>query len=756
VRCSAPIPVAPAEPAQYHAEALPREDHLTAEPQRPTASRAARLAALAAALLALAGCARDLDLPPEAAGPRLTGLAPAQAYAGELVEVLGAGFADDPTANRVDFARASAQGVARTGGGLLVRVPADAGSGPVTVTTSRGASQPLAGFAYRGLGQLRAGQVVQAVPLLHQPRALFATGPDPVVDSTLFRGLVGTGQLPFAVPRSFQRPVAGGGLLYLVDPDRRLVAWLPGSGEQASAALAVSPTAVGYAGSPTGALALTITAGAAGDVLATFDALTLDPGPCAGPLGVKVQSDPVDAGDGHFVVVAEDAASAFTLALVDVRGAVPAVTLLPAPAVAIQGSPVALAAGLVDGARLVAVALSGGQVALASLDGAPAWRPFRIRTFAETAVAALAIAGGRVLAAKADDGVVLGLDPAATLDPLLPGVAWAVALPRPTALAVGPGGEAWAAGDADNVLSALDPGRGVLLGRRAADPGATAASLQAGAAWRPADEAPGAALAFPVARPAALVHWPIGGDPEALLQPLAPALVAWDRWRHGFWIGDAGAVAFEGGAPLLVAGGVEALAPSPAGLVALGGDLSLVQGAALRPIAADLDTPIVLPARSEDGRLLAVGSMGGAERARLWSAAALEAAAAPTLDVVLPGPALQGAFVDGEPWVTWLDPDTFESRSARLGPEGVLLDGVAGQVPDGLRSPNGRTVVVAEPGLLGGGLTALRVVALEPQAGFPTIDRIELPAPVVGLAFDDAGERLFVVTRTPDQLLALE
>lgn len=656
----------------------------------------------------------------------------------------------------MDFARAAAQGVARTGAGLLVRVPADAGSGPITVTTSRGGSQPLAGFAYRGLGQLRAGQVVQAVPLLHGPRALLATGPDPIIDSALFRGLVGTGQDPFAVPRSFQRPVAGGGLVYLVDPDLRLVAWLPGAGEQAAAPLAASPTSVGYASAPGGALVVTITAGAAGDELATFDPQTLGPGPCAGPLGVKVQSDPVDAGDGRFVVVAEDPAGAFTLALVDPRGAAPVVTLLPAPAVAIQGTPVALAAGVAGATRLAAVALAGGQVALAALEGSPAWRPVRLRTFAETAVAALAVAGARVLAAKPDDGVVLGLDPAASLDPLLPGVAWALPLPRPTALAPGVAGEAWAAGEADNVLTALDPARGVLLGRRAAEPGAAAASLHAGVAFRPAGAVLGAALAFPVARPAALVHWPVGGDPEALLQPLPPALVAWDRWLDGFWIGDATRVAFGGGAPLAVAGGVESLVPTPAGLVALGGALSLVRGAASSPLAADLDTPIVLPALAADGRLLAVGSMGGAERARLWSAAALAAAGAPTIDVALPGPALQGTFVDGQPWVTWLDPDTFESRAARLGAAGALLDGLAGHVPDGLRSPNGRTAVVAEPGLLGGGLTALRVVALEPQAGFPTIDRIELPAPVVGLAFDDTGERLFVVTRTPDQVLALE
>ncbi|MCM2333683.1 MAG: hypothetical protein NDI82_07025, partial [Anaeromyxobacteraceae bacterium] len=446
--------------------ALPRED--------PLPRHAHRLAAHLLALL-LAGCARDLDLPPAAIGPRLTALLPQAAYAGELVELQGAGFAEEPAANRVDFARASAQGVALTPGGLIVRVPADAGSGPITVTTSRGASQPLAGFAYRGLGQLRAGQVVQAVPLLHGPRALYATGPDPIVDSALYGGLVGTGSAQLAVPHGFQRPAQGGGVLYLVDPARRLVGFLPGFGELVATDLPLSPNAVGYASAPAGGVVFTLTADAAGDRLDAFDPATLAALTGPQPLGVKLQSDPVDLGDGRFAVVADDPSGAFTLALVDPRVQPPAVTLLPAPPVAIQGSPVALAAGVVGGVRVAAVALAGGEVGLAEVEGTPAWRPLRLRTVAPTAVSALAVAGGRIVAAKADDGVVVGLDPDAALDPAVPAVAWALDRARPVALAVAPDGTAWAASEADNALVAFDPARGVLLGRRSADPGAASA-----------------------------------------------------------------------------------------------------------------------------------------------------------------------------------------------------------------------------------------------------------------------------------------
>jgi hypothetical protein len=462
----------------------------------------------------------------------------------------------------------------------------------------------------------------------------------------------------------------------------------------------------------------------------------------------------VDVGDGRFALVTEDGLGALTVALVDPRGAAPVVTLLPAPPAPNQASPV-LAAGTAGGERQVAVALAGGEVGFVSLLPAPAWRSARAGTFSTTAIASLAVAGDRVLAAKPDDGVVLGIDAAGAA------VAFALPLPRPTAVTGGPAGVAWAAGEADDVLTALDPASGALLGRRGADPLATSASVLAGAAWRPAgtSAAEGAfaeSVAFPVGSPPALVNWPVGGDPEARVQPLAPGLVAWDAEAAGFWTGDAAALSLAGGAPLAVPGGLEWLGAAPAGLVTLGGRLSVVQAEAVNPLAIDLDSSLAAPALAGDGRLLLVGSMGLAERARLWSAPALLAAGPPTLDAVLPGLALQGAFVDGEPWVTWLDLDTFEPRSARLDPAGALAGEVAGALPEGIRSPNGRTVVVPEPGLEGPALTSLRVVALEPGAGFPTVRRIELPAPVVGLAFDATGERLYAVTRGPDQLLALE
>jgi hypothetical protein len=430
------------------------------------------------------------------------------------------------------------------------------------------------------------------------------------------------------------------------------------------------------------------------------------------------------------------------------------VTLLPAPPVALQTSPAVLAAGLGAGG-VVAVALADGGVALASHGAAPGWLDGPLASWSASPVTALAVVdASQVVVAKAAEGLVSGLSRASGLP------AWSVAIDRPSALCGVSASLVWAAGEGDNWLLAIDPSAGRLVGRRNADLGAAAASFQAGATFGPAGfERPGvprlAGISFPVTRPAALVTWPLGGDPLAAVQPVDPGLVAWDPAAEAPWVGGAGAVSLAGGAPIPISG-LEALARCPAGLVTLGAGLSLVQAGVPHLLAADLDVSIALPACSADGRLLAVGSMGGAERARLWSADALGAFAPASLEVELPGFALLGAFVDGQPWVSWLDGGTMEGRTARLGAGGALLDEVAGALPSGVASPNGRTVAFPERGLLSGGLTSLRVVALEPAGGFPTLHLIELSAPVVGLAFDETGERLYVVTRSPDQLLVVE
>lgn len=739
--------------SKYHGPLPTPEDVLPAAHPRPTPARPLRAAALALVLLGLAGCARDLDLPPRAAGPRLTALSPARAYAGELVEIQGTGFAGDPAANRVTFARATTQGVALSPGGLLVRVPADAGSGPVTITTSRGASEPLAGFGYRGLGQLRAGQVVQAAPLLHRPTALFAPAGEPVLDSTLFSGLVGGPPQAFAWRRDFQRPVQGGGALFFVS-EGRLWRGVPGVPLADSVDLGGDlPFYLGFASLPAPGRVVAISSVTGGYSLRTWDAATLAVVASAASLPATVQSEPWDVGDGRLALLAQpDANSPVTVALLD-PAAPGAVTFLAPPPVAVRTFPLAFTAGLTAVGLRAAVGLADGSVGLASLGPSPGWLA-PIPTFSSTPVSALALTpGGGLAAAKAEDGLVMGLSLGAS-----PAVAWALDAPRPSALVAGLG-VLWAAGDADNQLLAIDAARGVLLGRRSVDTRPAAAERGAGAAVVPGDPALAIAdeVVFAISNPPALVRWLLGSDASATAQALDPELVAYDRGAGRVWqAGGSAVMRLEDAAALSTPEPVLDLRWSPAGPLLVGQTaLSLVRGGAVVPLAADLDAPLEAPAVSADGRILAVGSMGGAERARLWTAAGLATSTTAALDVTFEGFALNGLFIDGEPWVCTLDP-AGQPRSVRLAADGSIAATVPQAFPSGVASPNGRTVVAFESGLASEEITSLAVVSTDPATGFATLDRIELGAPIVGAAFDDTGERLFVVTRAPDQLLVLE
>ncbi|HET9553773.1 MAG TPA: hypothetical protein VFP50_12460, partial [Anaeromyxobacteraceae bacterium] len=300
---------------------------------------------------------------------------------------------------------------------------------------------------------------------------------------------------------------------------------------------------------------------------------------------------------------------------------------------------------------------------------------------------------------------------------------------------------------------------------RSADLGATARTRAGGAAFRPADPLAGVAeaIAFPVSTPPALVTWELGAGPSAAPQAVAPGLVLWDPAQAAFRVAGpqpsaVDALATAGAAGLVaVPTGIEDLRWTPAGPLLVGGPrLSLAAASGLVTVAADLDAPLALPATAADGRLLAVGSMNGAERARLWLPAALATGGAPAEDVVLPGFALLGFFVDGAPWVAWADATDLSPHAARLAAGGALQDQVASAPPDGVLSPNGRTVVTFERGLAGAELTALRIVSTDPATGFATLDRVQLPGPVVSAAFDATGERLYAVVSGPDRLVLVE
>ena len=67
-------------------------------------ARKYRTAALAAlAVLALAGCSRDLELPADLGVPVIRSFSPAAAWGGQWLKLTGSGFDPNPGANRVHF-----------------------------------------------------------------------------------------------------------------------------------------------------------------------------------------------------------------------------------------------------------------------------------------------------------------------------------------------------------------------------------------------------------------------------------------------------------------------------------------------------------------------------------------------------------------------------------------------------------------------------------------------------------------------------
>ena len=102
-------------------------------------------ASLAVAAL-VAACARDYAVPgrpEEAPPPALEGFSPTGGFAGDRLELRGTGFDAAPASNEVRFPRASARGEGLTpDGALVVHVPEDAGTGPLSLVTPRGASPP--------------------------------------------------------------------------------------------------------------------------------------------------------------------------------------------------------------------------------------------------------------------------------------------------------------------------------------------------------------------------------------------------------------------------------------------------------------------------------------------------------------------------------------------------------------------------------------------------------------------------------------
>lgn len=754
-------------------------------------SRAAASLALA---LALAGCSRDLDLPPERGAPALTGLSPASAFSGELVEVLGGPFEADPAANLVVFPRGSARAAARTAAGLLVRVPSDAGSGPITVTTPAGTSAPSPAFTWLGLGQPRGASVTAAVPLLTRPAGLHVVRGQLFAELGLLQAVARLGatvaQPPFSALTSAAagpgRAASSGSALYVVvpaaaGPELRQVDVASGAvvaggvpvttadGQPCAIEEIELALASGASGAFTGDLLVAVCTGRAafaGSRYALWPAVPQPTGWAPLQPSTELRLDGAqaflwarlrDGGAGRIATMVWGSGPV-RAGLIDFGASPPAVQWLDRPtpygffgpfATRPTGAP-GTVAGATQDKRIALVSTTVPSLLLGSVDP----------LFSGNADLLALTDGDTLVAASAADGLVVGISLVGGL--LGARVQWGHRVEAPTAL-LADGPRIWVASAGSNEVVALDEVTGSVVARRVAE-----------------------------VRPSALAYWPerpgFGGA----------GVVSAGLQEPGGWVDWAVGSAAPAGALLEVPGGSRvyptALAANPAlGAVFAGGAHSVLPAFVLTTTARDrvealeADLEVLAPAGeatlalhgrgatlldaagrhevvtftdfqrwarpavARDGRV-ALGWNNQRPRVELTTLDGL-LAGAPPLVAADPGPEVSSlAFLDGEPWVFTGPSGVAVSAASRLGPAGALLDTVQATLAwPFVQSPNGR--VLAAPNPAGRGVL---LHAADPVAGFPVQAAIDVPGTVTDLAFDERGERLFVLTRSPAAITVVE
>jgi len=493
----------------------------------------AALAALAA--LALGGCSRDLDVPAPPASPTITGLTPAKAYAGQLVFVTGEHLELDATANTLNFPHASARGERWDGDRLVVRVPADAGDGPVTVTSREGTSAAsMSAFDYLGLGEPRRIQVASRSPILQRPRAVHPVAGDVVVDSTLYGGLVWAGNSGLTTPTlDLSASDVELGVVYYVFTDSLGVAQFVAvdgatGGVTGTAALADVPHQIlplsgrnlvlTFHTSDTGQEVVAGWDG--GDLTPVFDATAYDVGSFDGA---------ADDRNGHAIVAGYDILfDRFTLFRLDLTGA-------PAPPPAAvefvcatgyagacppalgTGSnfrvPLAVAPSNGGGDRAVA-ALDDGNAVIATLASMPPEFLREVETFSPAAIESLA--GGKhvgyAIGTKPDAGYAFAFDADGG------SLKWIVDAGTPTVVSTLPQPSpiestdlAFVGSDADNDILIVNVRTGLKVGRVNFDVGPRAAGYDGAAAFMQSGASLDGDLVFPVTAFPGLLRVPIGG-----------------------------------------------------------------------------------------------------------------------------------------------------------------------------------------------------------------------------------------------------
>jgi hypothetical protein len=744
---------------------------------RPTAPLA-----FAAAAALQAACVRNVDLPAETGVPTVIDFFPQAAYGGELLSVSGSGFDPAPQRNRVEFASgATATGIELRSGALLVRVPRGAGTGPISVSNARGPSAATGTFAYLGGGDLAFGQVARSRVLLHAPTGIASTPDDLFIRSQLWGGVVsmldkyfdGDGAAtgwatPYAGPQMIS--VSGGTALVWIDRAagqmvRRLA---KGSTTTATAA---------YGGASFARLCSVEAAGARPELVAEVTWNQAPPPACSGCGNIELTTFHAstlavvdatrtlalddfwgvqDGGAGRIALLgvrADASGLPGTAGLYLVRPGVPVDLWVPEPVATPLGRTASqpLAVGrLTNGHSLAAFFDADGDVVTIDLDpvsGTPAFDAGTIGLHALIEFAAgFAATGKWLVASKRTENLILGVD----LDAR--SVAWSASTDSPGP-AAGDGSLFKVASLASNDALEIEAATGVVLARRDLGlfPGRNI--VHGGLAWCPAVDC---------GSPKLRIHteYPVGTlvtTPDESLEgstgtsDLLARGVAWDGGKQWTWGDD---WVETGGTSVTVPGSILHVAADSGGAwVAHSAGLSRVEQGAVAGTSAFTPSELLPPASLPGGGLALAWRTGTSWQVGTWTPADAKAGSAPKT-LALARPATATFTVDGVLWVASAaaDGSVVQAESMTGSPprvvDAVALDGPLGDLV--AISPNGRMLVAVSPGT-----RDVLLYRADPEAHFPLVADVAVAGTVTGVAFDESGETAYVITRVPEQLIAL-
>jgi hypothetical protein len=682
------------------------------------ASRPIRVGCLLAVAM-LAGCSRDLALPSPPTSPALTGFAPAAAYAGQLLRVTGSHFDADPASNTVNFAHASVRGLRFDGTDLVVRVPADAGDGAITVGNRDGTSEPSPEpFDYLGLGEPRRGQIVSSVPILHHPRRVHSVYYKTFIESELYgtrdgnhTGLVGYGT-DTRGPDPYVSTTASAPwrslLIYSLDDATgttvTIVNELDGTWKQVYLD-GVHPWRLVPVKGLTQADDLLVTFQTndlLGETMAAWNldglvAATPNATPFisegvvtlatpAGSVTVTALTGPVDTRDGRIAAVASTAGETrLGVAVIDFRGRSDYFFLPPAgreldALVSDSGFDGLAAAPRGPGLSSALVfALDGGRVGYLDFDFIDTatdsvavigtYSAASVRGLALSAVGATGGCQVIAVATKPDDDLVLGLDYCNGT------VAWG--LPTAGARHVTVDhyltSVVWVANDGDNDVQVVNTTTGRQVGRVSFDVAPTSVSVATGAAFAPPDPLalyPTDELYLVAGNPAAVLVHPLGFGLQACAwRSPHPAAIVRDPSSRAVWGASDGPTAGTAMELAELSGILPAFATgSPVGLpfaAAFAGDRLVVgHDGGLTAVSAGSVTGTWTPpsqpyfynlGAGPAGELVVAGTWDLVDRVQLWDPAQIGATGAPLAEWT--------AGTDYVDWAVWLEDGLWVQRA---------------------------------------------------------------------------------------------